>query len=142
MPKQTLSGNEAREALLRGVNAVADPVKTTLGPRGRNVLISRHLQPLATRDGVTVAKEVANLSDPFEQIGALYVRECADAAVTEAGDGTTTTCVLLQAIVREGLELIKQGAEPLFVEYGGTDVEVDDQSYLSLREQEIHGMRA
>src|SRR5271165_5696932 len=87
MPKQTLSGNEARAALLRGVNAVADPVKTTLGPRGRNVMLDRPGQPLATRDGVTVAKEVSNLPDPFENMGAAYAREGADATVVEAGDG-------------------------------------------------------
>ena len=113
MPKQTLFGNEARQALLRGVNAVADPVKTTLGPRGRNVLIDRPIQPLATRDGVTVAKETAHLKDAFENMGAAYAREVADAAVTEAGDGTTTATVILQAIFKGGCELLSAGAEPL-----------------------------
>lgn len=118
MPKQSLAGNDAREALMRGVNAVADPVKTTLGPRGRNVLLDRPGQPLATRDGVTVAKEVSNLPDPFENMGAAYAREVADAAVVEAGDGTTTATVILQAILREGLKLVSAGAEPLLLADG------------------------
>lgn len=113
MSKQTLSSDQARAALLRGVDAVANPVKVTLGPRGRNVMLDRPGQPLATRDGVTVAKEVSWLPDPFENMGAAYAREGADAAVTEAGDGTTTTTVLLQAIVAEGIRQIAAGAEPL-----------------------------
>lgn len=113
MSKQTISGNEARAMLLRGVDSVADPVKVTLGPRGRNVLLDRPNQPLATRDGVTVAKEVSSLPNPFENMGAALAREVADAAVVEAGDGTTTATVILQAIVREGVELVDGGAEPL-----------------------------
>ncbi len=118
MLKQTLFANEARAALQRGLDAVCNPVKVTLGPRGRNVLLSRDVQPLATRDGVTVAKAVSHLPNPFEQIGALYARECADAAVVEAGDGTTTTCVILQAIFREGLKLVDGDAEPLLLADG------------------------
>jgi chaperonin GroEL len=118
MPKQILSGKEARQALLSGVNIVADAVKQTLGPRGKNVLLDRPGQPLATRDGVTVAKEVSFLPDPFENMGAQYVREVADAAVVEAGDGTTTATVILQAIVREGLKLVDAGAEPLLLADG------------------------
>lgn len=112
MSKQTLSSKNARAALLRGVNAVADPVKVTLGPKGRNVMLDRSGQPLATRDGVTVAKEIY-LPDPYEDMGAAYAREVADAAVTEAGDGTTTASVLLQAIVTAGVKLVDDGAEPL-----------------------------
>lgn len=100
---------------MRGVDAVANPVKVTLGPRGRNVMLDRPGQPLATRDGVTVAKEVSWLPDPFENMGAAYAREVADAAVTEAGDGTTTASVLLQAIVTGGIKLVDEGAEPLLV---------------------------
>jgi len=118
MSKQSLSGNAAREALQRGVDAVADAVKQTLGPRGRNVLLDRPGQPLATRDGVTVAKEVSFLPDPFENMGAAYAREVADAAVVEAGDGTTTATVILQAIVREGMKLVSAGAEPLLLADG------------------------
>ncbi len=118
MSKQTLAGNEAREALMRGLDKVANVVKVTLGPRGRNVLLDRPGQPIATRDGVTCAKEMANLPDPFEQMGALYAREVADAAVTLAGDGTTTATVILQAIVREGLKLVSAGAEPLLLAEG------------------------
>lgn len=118
MPKQVLAGNFARAALLKGVNSVADPVKVTLGPRGRNVMLDRPGQPLATRDGVTVAKEVSHLPDPFENMGAAYAREVADAAVTEAGDGTTTASVLLQAIVAAGMKLVDEGAEPLLLADG------------------------
>lgn len=118
MSKQILSADKARAAVARGVDFVADAVKVTLGPRGRNVLLDRPGQPLATRDGVTVAKEVSNLPDPFENMGAAYAREVADAAVTEAGDGTTTATVLLQAIVRGGLKLVTEGAEPLLLADG------------------------
>jgi chaperonin GroEL len=118
MSKQTLSGDKARAALLRGVDSVVDPVKVTLGPRGRNVMLDRPGQPLATRDGVTVAKEVSDLPDPFENMGAAYAREVADAAVTEAGDGTTTASVILQAIVTEGMNLVSAGAEPLLLADG------------------------
>lgn len=118
MSKQVLSAREARAALLRGVDAVANPVKVTLGPRGRNVMLDRPGQPLATRDGVTVAKEVSWLPDPFENMGAAYAREVADAAVTEAGDGTTTASVLLQAIVAGGMKLVDEGAEPLLLADG------------------------
>lgn len=118
MSKQTLSSSDARAALLRGVDAVANPVKVTLGPRGRNVMLDRPGQPLATRDGVTVAKEVSWLPDPFENMGAAYAREVADAAVTEAGDGTTTASVLLQAIVTAGMKLVNEGAEPLLLADG------------------------
>lgn len=116
--KQAKFGAEARAALLRGVDAVANPVKVTLGPKGRNVLLDRIGQPLATRDGVTVAKEVSWLPEPFENMGAAYAREVADAAVTEAGDGTTTASVLLQAIVTGGMTLVNEGAEPLRLQEG------------------------
>jgi chaperonin GroEL len=118
MSKMKLSAGEAREALLAGVNFVADAVKVTLGPRGRNVLLDRPGQPLATRDGVTVAKEIAAMENPFENLGAQYTREVADAAVTEAGDGTTTATVLLQAIVKSGMKLITAGADPLLLGQG------------------------
>lgn len=118
MSKQTVSGNDARAALQRGLDRVANAVKVTLGPRGRNVLLDRPGQPLATRDGVTVAKETAYLPDPFENMGAQYAREVADACVVDAGDGTTTGTVILQAIVREGMKLVDAGAEPLLLADG------------------------
>src|ERR1700684_2082744 len=118
MSKQTLSGNAARGALLRGVSQVADAVKVTLGPRGRNVVFDQNGNQKATRDGVTVAKIVSHLPDPFENIGAGYAREVADAAVVEAGDGTTTATVILQAILREGIKLVDDGAEPLLLADG------------------------
>ena len=124
MPKQILTRAEARNAIMRGVDQVADVVKVTLGPRGRNVMIDRPGQPLHTRDGVTVAKEVASLADPFEQMGAMHVREVADAAVQEAGDGTTTATVLLQAIAKEGIKLVQAGANPLALA-SGIDIAAD-----------------
>ncbi len=118
MSKQTLSSDDARAALKAGVDGVVDPVKVTLGPRGRNVMLDRPGQPLATRDGVTVAKEVSDLPNPFENMGAAYAREVADAAVVDAGDGTTTATVLLQSIVTRGLALVSGGAEPLLLADG------------------------
>lgn len=117
MAKQILSSADCRRTIKRGVDAVADAVKLTLGPRGRNVMIGRNGQPKATRDGVTVAKEIY-LADPIEDMGAAYAREVADAAVVEAGDGTTTATVLLQAIVDGGLKLVDKGAEPLLLADG------------------------
>lgn len=118
MAKQKLHGNAARAALLEGVNFVVDAVKVTLGPRGRNVVFDQNGNQKATRDGVTVAKTVANLPDPFENIGAGYAREVADAAVVGAGDGTTTASVILQAILQGGIKLVDEGAEPLLLADG------------------------
>ena len=104
MAKQILHGEESRQSILRGVNVLADAVKVTLGPKGRNVVIEKKFgSPLITKDGVTVAKEI-ELKDPLENMGAQMVREVASKTSDVAGDGTTTATVLAQAIYREGVK--------------------------------------
>src|SRR5436305_11449378 len=103
MPKQLKFDEEARSALLRGVNVLAEAVKATLGPKGRNVVIDKKFgSPTITKDGVTVAKEV-ELKDKYENMGAQLLKEVASKTSDVAGDGTTTATVLAQAILREGL---------------------------------------
>jgi len=102
MPKQLLFNTEARAALLRGVNILAEAVKATLGPKGRNIVIDKKFgSPTITKDGVTVAKEV-ELKDPYEDMGAQMIKEVASKTSDVAGDGTTTATVLAQAVFREG----------------------------------------
>ncbi|HHX10163.1 MAG TPA: chaperonin GroEL, partial [Firmicutes bacterium] len=109
---------DARKALLAGVNAVADVVKITLGPKGRNVVLDRKFgSPVITKDGVTVAKEI-ELEDPFENMGAQLCREVASKTNDVAGDGTTTATVLAQAMVKEGLKNVAAGANPVFIKRG------------------------
>jgi len=109
---------EARKALLAGVDAVADAIRVTLGPKGRNVVLDRKFgSPVITKDGVTVAKEI-ELSEPFENMGAQLCREVASKTNDVAGDGTTTATVLAQAIVREGLKNVAAGANPIFLKRG------------------------
>ena len=116
--KELLFDEQARRALERGANAVANAVKVTLGPRGRNVVIDKKWgSPTITKDGVTVAKEV-ELEDPFENMGAQLVREVASKTNDIAGDGTTTATVLAQAIVNEGLRYVAAGGQPLAVKRG------------------------
>src|SRR5262249_61458437 len=104
MPKQLIFDEEARAALVRGVNVMAAAVKATLGPKGRNVVIDKKFSsPTITKDGVTVAKEI-ELKDKYENMGAQMVREVASKTSDVAGDGTTTATVLAQAIFREGLK--------------------------------------
>jgi chaperonin GroEL len=118
MAKDLRFGEDARRGLERGVNKVADAVKQTLGPRGRNVVIEKKFgSPTITKDGVTVAKEI-ELADPIEDIGAKLVKEVASKTNDVAGDGTTTATVLAQAIVREGLKIVAAGANPLDVKKG------------------------
>lgn len=108
-------GKAVREAIKRGVDALANAVKVTLGPKGRNVIIDRPGRPVVTKDGVSVARAV-NVSDPFEQLGVRLVREAASKTADEAGDGTTTATVLAQAIYSGGLKQIEDlGADPLFL---------------------------
>ena len=100
--KQIVHGEDSRQAILRGVNKLADAVKVTLGPKGRNVVLDKKFgSPLITKDGVTVAKEI-ELKDPLENMGAQMVREVASKTSDVAGDGTTTATVLAQSIYREG----------------------------------------
>ncbi len=119
MPAKQLNySEEARRALKRGVDALADAVKITLGPRGRNVVLDKKFgSPTITKDGVTVAKEI-ELADPQENMGAQMVREVASKTNDVAGDGTTTATVLAQAIVRQGLKNVAAGANPLGLKRG------------------------
>ena len=104
MAKQIIYGEEARKALLGGINKLADTVKITLGPKGRNVVLDKKFgAPLITNDGVTIAKEV-ELEDPFENMGAQLVKEVATKTNDVAGDGTTTATLLAQALIREGMK--------------------------------------
>jgi chaperonin GroEL len=116
--KELRFGGEARERMLRGVDILANAVKVTLGPKGRNVIIDKSFgAPRTTKDGVTVAKEV-ELEDKFENMGAQMVREVASKTNDVAGDGTTTACVLAQAIVREGAKSVAAGMNPMDVKRG------------------------
>jgi chaperonin GroEL len=118
MPKQLLFDTEARAALLRGVNILAEAVKATLGPKGRNVVIDKKFgSPTITKDGVTVAKEV-ELKDPYEDMGAQMIKEVASKTSDVAGDGTTTATVLAQAVFREGLKNVTAGANPMGLKRG------------------------
>ncbi len=116
--KQLTFSDEARAEILRGVNILANTVKVTLGPRGRNVMLSKKFgSPMVTKDGVTVAKEI-DLKDKNEDIGARMVREVASKTSDIAGDGTTTATVLAQAIFREGLKNVAAGANPMSLKRG------------------------
>ncbi|MGC9292714.1 MAG: chaperonin GroEL [Acidobacteriaceae bacterium] len=118
MAKQILHGEESRQAILRGVNKLADAVKVTLGPKGRNVVIEKKYgSPTITKDGVTVAKEI-ELKDSLENMGAQMVREVASKTSDVAGDGTTTATVLAQAIYREGVKTVAAGANPMALKRG------------------------
>ncbi|MBQ9758047.1 MAG: chaperonin GroEL [Clostridia bacterium] len=118
MAKQILFGEEARHALEKGVNQLADTVKVTLGPKGRNVVLDKKFgAPLITNDGVTIAKEI-ELEDAFENMGAQLVKEVASKTNDIAGDGTTTATLLAQALVREGLKNVTAGANPMIVRKG------------------------
>ncbi|MEG0914787.1 MAG: chaperonin GroEL, partial [Christensenellaceae bacterium] len=118
MAKQLKFGEEARRALESGVNQLADTVKVTLGPKGRNVVLDKKFgSPLITNDGVTIAKEI-ELEDPFENMGAQLVKEVATKTNDVAGDGTTTATLLAQAIIREGLKNVAAGANPMGIKKG------------------------
>jgi chaperonin GroEL len=118
MAKQIVHGEESRQAILRGVNLLADAVKVTLGPKGRNVVIEKKFgSPTITKDGVTVAKEI-ELKDGLENMGAQMVREVASKTSDVAGDGTTTATVLAQAIYREGVKTVAAGANPMAMKRG------------------------
>ncbi|PYT79635.1 MAG: chaperonin GroEL [Acidobacteria bacterium] len=118
MAKQIVTGENSRQAILRGVNILADAVKITLGPKGRNAVIEKKFgAPIITKDGVTVAKEI-ELQDPLENMGAQMVREVASKTSDVAGDGTTTATVLAQAIFREGVRTVAAGASPMALKRG------------------------
>ena len=118
MAKQIKQGEEARKALCAGIDTLADTVKITLGPKGRNVVLSKKFgAPVITNDGVTIAKEI-ELKDEFENMGAQLVREVATKTNDAAGDGTTTATVLAQAIVQEGLKAVAAGMNPMDLKRG------------------------
>jgi chaperonin GroEL len=134
MAKQIVYHDDARSAILRGVNALADAVKVTLGPKGRNVIIDKKFgSPTITKDGVTVAKEI-DLKDPIENLGARMVREVASKTSDVAGDGTTTATVLAQAIYREGIKSVTAGMNPMELKSGidkAVEVVVEEVKKLS-----------
>src|SRR6187431_398998 len=118
MPKIIAFNEEARRGLERGMNTLADAVKVTLGPKGRNVVLEKKWgAPTITNDGVSIAKEI-ELEDPYEKIGAELVKEVAKKTDDVAGDGTTTATVLAQAMVREGLRNVAAGANPMGIKRG------------------------
>src|SRR4029078_10658563 len=118
MAKQIVTGENSRQSILRGVNILADAVKITLGPKGRNAVIEKKFgPPIITKDGVTVAKEI-ELQDPLENMGAQMVKEVASRTSDVAGDGTTTATVLAQSIFREGVKTVAAGANPMAVKRG------------------------
>jgi chaperonin GroEL len=134
MAKQIKYGEDARKALEKGVNQIADTVKITLGPKGRNVVLDKKFgSPLITNDGVTIAKEI-ELEDPFENMGAQLVKEVATKTNDVAGDGTTTATLMAQAIIREGLKNVAAGANPMILKGGiakATDAAVEGLKELS-----------
>jgi len=134
MAKQIVTGEDSRQAILRGVNILADAVKITLGPKGRNAVIEKKYgAPIITKDGVTVAKEI-ELKDPLENMGAQMVREVASKTSDVAGDGTTTATVLAQAIFREGVRTVAAGANPMALKRGidkAVEVAVEEIKRLS-----------
>ena len=142
MAKKIQYGEEARRSLEKGVNALADTVKITLGPKGRNVVLDKKYgAPLITNDGVTIAKEI-ELEDPFENMGAQLVKEVSTKTNDVAGDGTTTATLLAQAIVREGLRNLAAGANPMILKKGieaATEAAVDG---LREQSQPINGKQA
>src|SRR6201987_2680395 len=132
--KKIIYSENSRQAILRGVNQLADAVKVTLGPKGRNVVIDRKFGgPTITKDGVTVAKEI-DLRDPLENMGARMVREVASKTSDIAGDGTPTATILAQAIYREGVKAVTAGANPMAVKRGidrAVEVAVEEVKKLS-----------
>ena len=149
MAKIVKFDSEARSAMLRGVDVLANTVKVTLGPKGRNVVIDKSYgAPRTTKDGVSVAKEI-DLEDKFENMGAQMVKEVASKTNDEAGDGTTTATILAQSIVKEGCKYVTAGMNPmdvkvgdkvLFGKWSGTEVKIDGKEYSIMKESDIMGI--
>ena len=149
MSKIVKFNSEARTAMLKGVDILANTVKVTLGPKGRNVVIDKSYgAPRTTKDGVSVAKEI-ELQDKFENMGAQMVKEVASKTNDEAGDGTTTATILAQAIVKEGCKYVTAGMNPmdvkvgdkvLFGKWSGTEVKIDGKEYSIMKESDIMGI--
>ena len=144
MAKQIVTGENSRQSILRGVNALADAVKITLGPKGRNAVIEKKFgAPIITKDGVTVAKEI-ELKDPLENMGAQMVREVASKTSDVAGDGTTTATVLAQAIFREGVKTVAAGASPTALKRGidkAVEVAVEESKTMETTLEVVEGMQ-
>jgi co-chaperonin GroES (HSP10) len=156
--KEVKFAADARERMMRGVDILANAVKVTLGPKGRNVILEKSFgAPRSTKDGVTVAKEI-ELEDKFENMGAQMLREVASKTNDTAGDGTTTATLLAQAIVREGLKSVaagpgasgedgklqpmgvKAGDKVLFGKWSGTEVKINGDELLIMKESDIMGI--
>jgi len=141
MAKQIIYGEEARKAIERGVDQLADTVKITLGPKGRNVVLDKKFgAPLITNDGVTIAKEI-EIKDPFENMGAQLIKEVSTKTNDVAGDGTTTATVLAQAIIKDGLKNLAAGANPMVMKKGirkATDAAVEEIKKIS---QPVNGSK-
>ena len=141
--------DSARSRIVAGVNVLADAVKVTLGPKGRNVVLERSFgAPTVTKDGVSVAKEI-ELKDKFENMGAQMLKEVASKTSDVAGDGTTTATVLAQSIVQEGMKYVAAGMNPmdlkvgdriLFGKYSGQTVKVKGDELLVMREEDVMGV--
>ncbi|MBE7027489.1 MAG: chaperonin GroEL, partial [Ruminococcaceae bacterium] len=139
MAKEILFGEEARKALERGVNQLADAVKVTLGPKGRNVVLDKKFgAPLITNDGVTIAKEI-ELEDAFENMGAQLVKEVATKTNDIAGDGTTTATLLAQALIREGLKNVAAGANPMIIRKGISKAVSAAVDYIKASSEKVSG---
>ena len=139
MAKMICYGDEARQALERGVNQLADTVKITMGPKGRNVVLDKKFgSPLITNDGVSIAKEI-ELDDPFENMGAQLVREVSTKTNDVAGDGTTTATLLAQAMVREGLKNLAAGANPIVMKKGMAKAVEAAVSSIHAQSQKVNG---
>lgn len=139
MAKQILYGEEARHSLESGINQLADTVKITLGPKGRNVVLDKKFgAPLITNDGVTIAKEV-ELEDPFENMGAQLVKEVATKTNDIAGDGTTTATLLAQALIHEGLKNVAAGANPMIIKKGISKAVDSVMEYLTRVSKKVKG---
>src|SRR3989344_8738911 len=135
-PKQIMFDENARQALLRGIDKVADTVKVTLGPKGRYVILDKSMHPTVTNDGVTIAKDI-ELKDKFENIGAKLIKEVASKTQDTAGDGTTTATLLIQAMIREGLKNITSGANPIEVKKGIEIATSEVIKYLKSRSVQV-----
>src|SRR5574344_2192513 len=139
MAKEIKYGAEARKALESGVDQLANTVRVTLGPKGRNVVLDKSYgAPLITNDGVTIAKEI-EIKDPFENMGAQLVREVATKTNDAAGDGTTTATVLAQALVTEGMKNVAAGANPMDVKRGMQKAVVAAVNAVKANSQKIKG---
>ena len=139
MSKIIKRGDEARKALESGVNQLADTVKVTLGPKGRNVVLDKKFgTPLITNDGVSIAKEI-ELDDPFENMGAQLVREVSTKTNDVAGDGTTTATLLAQAMVREGLKNLAAGANPIVMKKGMSKAVEAAVTAIRAQSQKVNG---